>query len=200
MLIGYSRTSTADQQYGLDAQDRDLLAAGCERLFSEQVSSTSKREQLEAALLFSREGDTIVITRVDRMSRGVADLLSIIERLDKRGVGLRILSFGGGTFDTTNATSKLILTVLAATASWELSINKERQLEGVQRARAEGKYKGRQATARAKADQVIALSQQGSGAAAIATQLEISRASVYRILAGTDQSQDQKENLNEPRR
>jgi DNA invertase Pin-like site-specific DNA recombinase len=183
MLIGYSRTSTADQQYGLDAQDRDLLAEGCEKLFSEQVSSVAKREQLEAALEFSREGDVIVITKVDRMSRGVADLLGIIERLDKRGVGLRILSFGGGTFDTTNATSKLILTVLAATASWELSINKERQLEGVQRARAEGKYKGRQPTARAKTDEVAALHQQGNGAAAIAKELGISRASVYRILS-----------------
>ena len=183
MLIGYSRTSTADQQYGLDAQDRDLLAAGCEKIFSEQVSSTSKREQLEAALEFSREGDIIVITRVDRMSRGVADLLGIIDRLDKRGVGLRILSFGGGLFDTTNATSKLILTVLAATAAWEREVGRERQIEGVKRARAEGKYKGRQPTARAKADQVIALSQQGSGAVVIATHLGISRASVYRILS-----------------
>jgi DNA invertase Pin-like site-specific DNA recombinase len=183
MLIGYSRTSTADQQYGLDAQDRDLIAAGCEKIFSEQVSSVAKREQLEAALEFSREGDIIVITKVDRLSRGVADLLSIIDRLDKRGVGLRILSFGGGLFDTTNATSKLILTVLAATAQWEISINRERQMEGVKRARLEGKYKGRQPTARVKSEQVIALSQQGTGAIAIATQLGISRASVYRILA-----------------
>ena len=183
MLIGYSRTSTVDQVYGLDAQDRDLIAAGCEKLFREQVSSTAKREQLEAAMEFSREGDIIVITRVDRMSRSVADLLSIIERLDKRGVGLRILSFGGGTFDTTNATSKLILTVLAATAQWEISINRERQLEGVKRARLEGKYKGRQPTARAKSEQVIDLHRQGDGALAIATQLGISRASVYRILA-----------------
>ena len=183
MLIGYSRTSTADQVYGLDAQDRDLLAAGCEKIFSEQVSSVAKREQLEAALEFSREGDIIVITRVDRMSRGVADLLSIIERLDKRGVGLRILSFGGGLFDTTNATSKLILTVLAATAAWEREVGRERQIEGIRRAKIEGKYKGRQPTARAKTDEVIALHQQGNGAAAIAKQLGISRASVYRILA-----------------
>jgi hypothetical protein len=183
MLIGYARTSTADQQYGLDAQDRDLIAAGCDKIFSEQVSSVSKREQLEAALEFSREGDTIVITRVDRMSRGVSDLLGIIERLDKRGVGLRILSFGGGLFDTTNATSKLILTVLAATAAWEREVGRERQIEGVRRARMEGKYKGRQPTARAKANQVKALQEQGSGAASIAKQLGISRASVYRILA-----------------
>ncbi len=183
MLIGYSRTSTADQQYGLDAQDRDLIAAGCEKIFSEQVSSVSKREQLEAALEFSREGDIIVITRVDRMSRGVADLLGIIERLDKRGVGLRILSFGGGLFDTTNATSKLILTVLAATAAWEREVGRERQIEGVKRARLEGKYKGRQPTARAKADQVVELHRQGNAAGAIAKQLGISRASTYRILA-----------------
>ena len=183
MLIGYSRTSTADQQYGLDAQDRDLIAAGCEKLFSEQVSSVSKREQLEAALEFSRECDIIVITRVDRMSRGVADLLNIIDRLDKRGVGLRILSFGGGLFDTTNATSKLILTVLAATAAWEREVGRERQIEGVKRAKAEGKYKGRQPTARAKAEQVIALHRQGNAAGAIAKQLGISRASAYRILS-----------------
>jgi DNA invertase Pin-like site-specific DNA recombinase len=86
-------------------------------------------------------------------------------------------------FDTTNATSKLILTVLAATAQWEISINRERQLEGVKRARAEGKYKGRQPTAMAKTDQVVELHRQGNGAGAIAKQLGISRASTYRILA-----------------
>ena len=182
MLIGYSRTSTADQQYGLEAQERDLRAAGCEKIFSEQVSSVAKREQLEAALDFAREGDTIIITRADRMSRGVADLLGIIDRLERKGVALRILSFGGGAFDTQNATSKLILTVLAATAAWEREVGRERQIEGIRRAKLAGKYKGRSPTARAKSQQVLELFGQGLGASAISDQLGISRASTYRII------------------
>ena len=182
MLIGYARTSTADQQYGLDAQDRDLKASGCEKIFSEKVSSIAKREQLEAALEFAREGDTIIVTRADRMSRGVADLLGIIEKLEKKAVALRILSFGGGTLDTKNATSKLILTVLAATAEWERHVGRERQIEGINRAKLEGKYKGRKPTAKSKSSDIISLHNQGMGATAIANQLGISRASTYRII------------------
>lgn len=122
MLVGYGRTSSAAQCAGLEAQERDLKAAGVEKMFLEQASSVAKREALEAAIDFCREGDTLTVTRPDRLSRGVADLLNIIERLEKKGVALRILSFGGGVLDTSNATSKLILTVLAGTAAWERAV------------------------------------------------------------------------------
>lgn len=182
ILVGYCRTSSAEQQAGLEAQERDLKAAGVEKLFSEQVSSVAKRDRLEAAIEFCREGDTLTVTRPDRLSRGVADLLGIIERLEKKDVALRILSFGGGTLDTSNATSKLILTVLAATAAWERSVMLERQLEGIAKAKAEGKYKGRAPTARRQAETVRTLHAEGAKVAEIVRQVGISRASVYRCL------------------
>jgi len=182
ILVGYSRTSGSDQQAGLEAQERDLKAAGVEKLFSEQVSSVGRRERLEAAIDFCREGDTLTVTRPDRLSRGVADLLSIIERLEKKGVALRILSFGGGVLDTSNATSRLIMTVLAATASWERAVMLERQREGVMKAKLEGKYKGRAPTARRQAEAVRALHAEGAKVADIVRQVGISRASVYRCL------------------
>src|SRR5690349_17023207 len=162
MLVGYARTSGVDQIAGLEAQIRDLEAAGCEKVFCEQVSSVAKREKLEAALDWVREGDVLVTTRVDRLSRGVADLLGIVERLEKKGVALRVLSFGGGMLDTSNATSKLILTVLAATAAWERSVMLERQREGVAKAKAAGKYKGRAPTARRQAGEVRRLKAEGA--------------------------------------
>lgn len=183
ILIGYCRTSSADQQAGLEAQERDLKAAGVEKLFSEKVSSVARREQLEAAIDFSRSGDTLVVTRPDRLSRGVADLLHIIERLEKKGVALRILSFGGGgAFDTSNATSKLIMTILAGTAAWERAVMLERQLEGIAKAKAAGKYKGRAPTARRQTERVRALHAEGAKVAEIVRQVGISRASVYRCL------------------
>jgi DNA invertase Pin-like site-specific DNA recombinase len=183
ILVGYARTSSAEQQAGLEAQERDLKAAGVEKLFTEQVSSVAKRDRLEAAIDFCREGDTLTVTRPDRLSRGVADLLNIIERLEKKGVALRILSFGGGgALDTSNATSKLILTILAGTAAWERSVMLERQLEGIAKAKAEGKYKGRAPTARRQAETVRALHAEGAKVAEIVRQVGISRASVYRCL------------------
>jgi DNA invertase Pin-like site-specific DNA recombinase len=116
-----------------------------------------KREQLEAALAFVREGDTFVVTRLDRLARSTQDLLGIVERLDKKGVALRILDFAGSAVDTTKAVDKLLITVFAAFAGLML----ERQREGIARAKANGCYKGRKPTARAKADQVRELSSQG---------------------------------------
>jgi DNA invertase Pin-like site-specific DNA recombinase len=79
MLVGYARTSTAEQEAGLAAQERDLKGAGCERLFSEQVSSAAQRLQLAAALDYVREGDKLIVTRLDRLARGMRDLLEITE-------------------------------------------------------------------------------------------------------------------------
>jgi DNA invertase Pin-like site-specific DNA recombinase len=99
-MIGYARTSTVEQDAGLEAQVRDLTTLGCVRLFSERVSSVAKRDQLEAAISYVREGDTLVVTKPDRLARSVADLLAIIARLDAKGVALRVLSMGGQDVDT----------------------------------------------------------------------------------------------------
>ena len=88
MIVGYARTSTTDQAAGLAAQERDLTAAGCERLFSEQVSSVAVRERLAAALEFLREGDVLMVTKPDRLARSTSELLSIVDDLTKRAVGV----------------------------------------------------------------------------------------------------------------
>jgi len=181
MIVGYARTSTVDQTAGLEAQQRDLAEAGCERVFVEQVSSVDvkAREKLSEALEFIREGDTIVVTKLDRLARSVAHLLEILAEVEKKGAALRILSMG---IDTGNATGKLMLTLLGGVAEFERSIMLERQREGIAKAKAEGKYKGRAPTAKAKAKEVLALHAEGVGATEIARELGIGRASVYRIL------------------
>lgn len=182
MNLGYARTSTAEQQAGLDAQLRDLKAAGCERIFSEQVSSVdvAKRAELEAALDYLRDGDTLVVTKLDRLARSVAHLLQLVERIEAKGAGLRILNLN---LDSSTPTGKLMLTMLGGVAEFERAIMLERQREGIAKAAAEGKYKGRAPTARAKTDEVKALAASGVGATEIAKRLGIGRASVYRVLS-----------------
>lgn len=180
--VGYARTSTADQEAGLEAQTRDLHAAGCVRVFSERVSSVARRPQLEAALDYVREGDTLTVGKPDRLARSVSDLLSIIGRLEAKGVALRVLSMGGREVDTRNPTDRLMLTMLGAVAEFERALMLERQREGIAKAKADGKYKGRKPTARAKAADVLALKAQGVRPAEIARRLGIGRASVYRAM------------------
>jgi DNA invertase Pin-like site-specific DNA recombinase len=190
VLVGYARTSTIDQQAGLEAQERDLRAAGCEEIFSEQVSSvTVQRPKLEQALTFVRKGDVIVVTKPDRLARSTADLLNIVEGLTKRGVGLRILSMAGTELDTRSPTSKLMLTMLAAVGQFERELMLERQREGIRRAALDGKYKGRAPTARRKADIVAKLRAEGMKPVEIARRVGISRASVYRVLGDTDRAE-----------
>jgi len=183
MLIGYARTSTAEQVAGLEAQEVALAATGCTKLFSEQASSVAQREGLTAALDYVREGDTLVVTRLDRLARSTADLLGIVAMLEGKAVGLRILDFGGSEVDTRSPTGRMLLTMFAAVAEFERAIMLERQKVGVARAQVEGKYKGRAPTARRKSGRVMTLNAQGLGASAIAAEVGISRASVYRLLA-----------------
>lgn len=143
MLVGYRRSSTSEQVAGFEEQERHLVATGCTRLFSEMVSSATSRDQLAAAIDFVREGDTLVVTRLDRLARSTADLLAIVAQLETKEVALRILDFGGGEVDTKSATGKMLLTVLGAVAECERSLMLERQKAGIAKARAEGRYRGR---------------------------------------------------------
>jgi len=183
MHVGYARTSSSEQEAGLLAQQRDLKAAGCERVFAEQVSSVAQRTKLAECLSFMREGDVLMVTRPDRLARSTAELLTIEGDLTKRGIGLVILSMGGERLDTRNPTSKLMLTILAGVATWEREIMLERQREGIAKAKADGKYKGRAPTARRQADDVHRLRAEGVTPTEIARQLGISRMSVYRVMA-----------------
>src|ERR1700730_6524188 len=182
MLIGYARTSTLDQTAGFEAQLSELSQAGCEKVFREQVSSVAPRAQLEATLEYIREGDVLVVSKLDRLARSTQHLLEVVERVKRKGAHLQILNLG---MDTSTATGKLLLTMIAAIGQFERKMMLERQREASAKAKTEGKYKGRAPTARAKAEQARALRDEGVGATEIAKRLRIGRASVYRVLSAS---------------
>lgn len=179
MNIGYARTSTADQLAGFESQIKELEKAGCEKIFSEQVSSVAVRPQLQSAIEFVREGDRLIVTKIDRLARSVSDLLTIINTLERKKVAIRILNLG---MDTETPTGKLMLTVLAGVAQFEREIMLERQREGVAKAKAAGKYKGRKPIASVLQQEVIRLVAGGKSKVDIAKELGIGEATVYRIL------------------
>ena len=178
--IGYARTSTVDQTAGLEAQERYLRAAGATKVFAEHVSSVdAKRPELERALDYAREGDVFVVTKPDRLARSTKDLLAILDTLEGKGVRTRILSMD---LDTTTATGKLMVTVLGAVAAFERELMLERQREGIAKAKAEGKYKGRKPSAALKASEAVAMFNAGKSVTETAKALGIGRSSVYRAL------------------
>lgn len=183
MQIGYMRSSTTDQCAGFEAQGQVLHAAGCEKTFGEMISSVAERPQLAAALDFVREGDALVVTELSRLARSTADLLAIVAKLEAKGVGLRILNFGGSEIDTKSATGKMMLVMLSAVAEFERSLMLERMKAGIAKAKADGKYRGRAPTARRRLPEMRALAEQGLRPPEIADRLKLSRASVYRLLA-----------------
>ena len=185
MLIGYSRTSSVEQIAGLEDQSRLLAATGCTKVFEEQVSSVASRAQLNAAIEYVREGDSLIVCKLDRLARSTTDLLAIVATLERKKVALRILDFGGAAVDTKLATGRMLLTIIAAVAEAERAMMLERQRVGVAKAKAEGRYRGRVPTARRQSNRVIELRASGLGPSAIAASLSISRASVYRILSDT---------------
>jgi DNA invertase Pin-like site-specific DNA recombinase len=153
MLIGYARTSTTEQKAGLAAQLRELDQANCEKVFREEVSSVDKdgREQLEAALDFIREGDNLVVTKLDRLARSIKHLIEITGRLEAKGATLRILGMG---IDTATPNGRLMLNLLGSIAQFEREIMLERQREGIAKAKADGKYKGRKPTGVEKIEEI----------------------------------------------
>ena len=178
MLVGYARVSSQGQS--LEVQIDALNAAGVEKLFAEKKSgrSTDGRDGLADALNFVREGDTFVVTRLDRLARSVGDLFQIIEKLNEKGVAFRCLQQGG--VDTDTSTGRLMMGILSAVAAFEADIRRERQLEGIAKAKVAGVYKGR----RPSIDpvRIRELRDGGMKPAEIAAVLKIGRASVYRLL------------------
>ena len=183
MLIGYARTSTADQKAGLEAQTTELRTTGCEELFVEQVSSVQRREELEKALKFVRKGDTLVVTKLDRLARSIPDWVRIIGTVEEKQATLRILAMN---LDTNTPTGRLLLNLVGSVAQFEREIMLERQREGVARAKTEGKYKGRKPTARGRKseDRDRQVPKADHRPSDIAKAVGIGRASVYRILTG----------------
>ena len=185
MLIGYARTSTIDQRAGFEAQLVELKEYGCERIFQEQVSAVASRQELERAIDLLREGDKLVVTKLDRLARNVTHMGELLQQIEAKGAGLVILSLGSETVDTSAATGTLILNMMVAVAQFEREMMKERQVEGIKRAQAEGKYKGRFPTAMKQADKVKALVDADVSRLQVQEQLGISKASYYRCLKAT---------------
>ncbi len=175
-IVGYARVSSIGQS--LEAQAEALKH--CDKLFVEKASAKNRdRPVLEKALDYVREGDTLICTRLDRIARSTGDLLSIVDQLHGKGVRFKLLQMD---LDTSTATGKLILTTLGAIATFERELMLERQAEGIARARAEGKYKGRRPTAMEKKPEVLQLRANGFNPTQIAKKLSVSRSSVYRAL------------------
>jgi len=176
-VFGYARVSTADQN--LTLQKKALKNAGAVVVFEEKKSGTTTegREQLLMLLAIAQAGDTVLVTRVDRLARSIADLSQIVDRLKKKGVALKATE---QPIDTGSAAGKAFLDMLGVFAEFETNLRKERQLEGIAKAKAEGIYKGRKASI--DADRIQQLVAAGKGATEIAKELNIGRASVYRYM------------------
>jgi DNA invertase Pin-like site-specific DNA recombinase len=176
-IIGYARVSSIGQD--LDIQLAALKAAGCGVIRSEKVSgsSTTGRAELRNLLDFIRKGDTLVVTRIDRLARSIADLATIVRELEGKGATLKATE---QPIDTSTAAGRAFLQMLGVFAEFETAIRKERQAEGIAAAKAAGVYKGRPPSI--NPDDVAALKAEGLGATEIARRLKIGRASVYRAL------------------
>ncbi|MBX7482961.1 recombinase family protein [Qipengyuania qiaonensis] len=177
--VGYARVSSVGQS--LDLQEDALTQAGCSKIFKEKKSGrrAADREELNAALDYVREGDTLVVTRLDRLARSVIDLHKLVETLTAKGVGFRVLQQSG--IDTTSSTGKLTLGILAAVAEFEADIRAERQRDGIAAAKAKGVYRGRKPSV--DPAEVKRLLAEGTRPVDVAKQLGCARSTVYRLAA-----------------
>ena len=180
-LIGYARVSTTDQNTAV--QEQQLRDAGCSKVFAEQASGTSAadRKQLKAALEYAREGDTLVVTRLDRLARSQADLHQILSDLSKRSIGF--VCKEQPEVNTTGPMGKLLLGVLGAVAEFETGLRRERQMEGIAKAKAAGKYKGGQPLKTEKVEQLKQLINDGVSISAAAREVGMSRVTAYKYLS-----------------
>jgi len=184
MRIGYARTSTLEQVAGFEAQERELLAAGANRIYKEQVSSVAARPELERLLSDLRDGDVLVVTKLDRLARSIHHLGEILKQLEAVGAGLHILALG---IDTTTPTGRLMLNVLGSVAQFEREMMLERQREGISKAKAEGKYKGRKPKGAPLVDQILVLKAEGLGDTEIGRKLGLDRTTVFRTRKAAEQ-------------
>ena len=176
-VIGYARVSTTDQD--LSIQETVLKAAGCDVIRAEKRSGTTTqgREALKTVLDFLARGDVLMVTRIDRLARSIGDLQDIVRAVKAKGATLKATE---QPIDTGTAAGKCFLDMLGVFAEFETNLRRERQLEGIAKAKAEGVYKGRPASI--DPARVREMKAQGLGATEIARVLRIGRASVYRVL------------------
>lgn len=178
MKIGFARTSTTHQKFGLENQIELLEKEGCDKIFAEEVSAlASKRPEFEKAIEFAREGDTFIVTTLSRFGRSLKNILDNVDTLKKKGVGFKILDMN---IDTHTPTGALQFNLLASIYQFEREILLERQKVGIQKAKKEGRFAGRVPTARKKAEQISELHKQGLKPSQIAKEVGVGVASVYR--------------------
>ncbi len=178
MKIGYARVSSTGQN---EAAQVDILRRhGAEELFLEKASGTNRegREKLEEAIRFARKGDVLMVTRLDRLARSVLDLNTISQELQTKGVDLIATE---QNIDTTTPTGRLMFNMLGAIAEFETDLRKERQLEGIAKAKEEGRYKGRPVTVDGEA--IRAALAAGDKPMAVAKRFNVARSTVYRLMA-----------------
>nr|WP_254911386.1 recombinase family protein [Sphingomonas sp. CDS-1] len=176
-MIGYARVSTSSQS--TDIQVSKLKEAGCSVIRMEKVSGRSRegRSELETVMDFIQAGDTLVVAKLDRLGRSTRDVLNLVHELEERGASLRVLE---PAIDTSGPMGKVVLTVLGMVSEMELGFIRERQKDGIEKAKAEGRYKGRPVTL--DGDELRRLKAEGLGATEIARRLHCSRSAVYKVL------------------
>ena len=176
--IGYARTSTVDQN--LDAQIEALTAAGCGMVRQEQRSGATLegRPELKTILDFIHPGETLVVTRIDRLARSMQDLQTIVARLKEKGAHLAATE---QPVDTSTATGKAFFDMLGVFAEFETNLRRERQAEGIKAAKRKGVYRGRPP----KIDMATIQAKLGAGLSPtdIAREMGISRGTVYNAKA-----------------
>lgn len=176
--VGYARVSTSDQS--LDLQIHKLTESGCIKIFSDtSTGSDTKRQGLVDLLDYLRAGDTLIITRIDRIARSVLDLQQMVKAFSEQQILLTALE---QPISTDSASGKAFLDMLAVFSEFELNIRRERQLEGIAAAKTAGKYKGRKPLSNTIKQQVITMHSEHQRVTQIARELDISRNSVYKIL------------------
>ena len=178
MMVGYARTSTVEQLAGIEAQVRDLQAVGCEKIFQEHASAAKTRDGLEEAMRYVRSGDSLTVTKLDRLARSMPDLFRIVDMLKVKNVSLQILSMN---IDTSNSNGKLMLALMGAFAEFEREIMLERQKEGIAKAKEAGKYKGRKPLPAEIVSVVESYLDTGVSKVWIAKKMNLGQATVYRI-------------------
>ena len=178
-LVGYIRVSTIDQK--LEVQQDAMRAIGADKVFADKITGTSLtgRKALAECLEYMRAGDTLAITKMDRLARSARDLYNIVHDLEEKGISIRVLDQG---VDTGTVAGKAFMGMLATFAEFETNIRKERQLEGIEKAKAKGVYKGRKATAQALKPKMLELLNAGMSKPKIAKEVGVSVASVYNVL------------------
>ncbi|MEP7241401.1 MAG: recombinase family protein [Devosia sp.] len=182
-VVGYARVSTGQQDHS--AQVERLKGAGATKIFSEKKSGLDgQRPELARCLEYVREGDTLIVTKLDRLARSTADLYRIVTGLADKGVAFKVLD--DSAVDTTSRTGKLVMGILALIAEFETEIRRERQMEGIARAKAEGRTGGRPSLITDEIRTTILREhKKGATIRAIAAQVRLSKATVHKVVVAT---------------